>query len=358
MEKINLERSGFKWAKLCKELGHLDENCCHYLNDGSADDPSVWNSVCTQIARQFPSSTTGNISHIQVTDLLEQPCIVQMIDKFIHTHGLAPGALSNAVTKNVLKSVAYRTRGNEEYGRKHFSEASYLYTLAIVYAPNVEKTVDEIPDKVNSSELSLAYGNRSAVFYELGWLQFCLTDIEQALVTGSSQDKLPKLLFRKVETLLQLNRLVEAKQTLGKIELKNGECEERMARIRLQLLNIGELGSKDCQQNGKHYDGDRALPGITLLTQTKRFEPCSTDVFASVKTKIESTASKGRFKTAKCDIEPGDILTVEAPFAVILDKPYEMHFCHHCCRKLEIDLTADQEQPEGMSVCVRFASLC
>ncbi|KAF7995874.1 hypothetical protein HCN44_006981 [Aphidius gifuensis] len=88
--------------------------------------------------------------------------------------------------KTVGQSMFWRKIGNKEYtsakNKKYLRKSIEAYTKSIAFAP------------VGSSELSLAYANRSAVLFKARLYEDCLLDIERALKAGYP-DKLKTKLF-------------------------------------------------------------------------------------------------------------------------------------------------------------------
>ena len=99
-------------------------------------------------------------------------------------------------SKNSSTSIQLRERSNKYYEQKYFQRAIRGYNLAILFAP------------IGTTELGLAYANRSAVFLELNQYDQCLRDIELAVKNGYPQHLKPKLVERqlKCETKSNLER--------------------------------------------------------------------------------------------------------------------------------------------------------
>ncbi|XP_044005663.1 SET and MYND domain-containing protein 4-like [Aphidius gifuensis] len=118
-------------------------------------------------------------------------------DRFEVVWSFLPGsALSKRNTNNFIKdksvvdSIHWRTIGNNEYtatskNKDYISKSIEAYTKSIAYAP------------VGSSELSLAYANRSAVLFKAGLYNDCLLDIERSLKIGYPDNLKTKLHIRQ-----------------------------------------------------------------------------------------------------------------------------------------------------------------
>ncbi|XP_044005667.1 SET and MYND domain-containing protein 4-like [Aphidius gifuensis] len=110
-------------------------------------------------------------------------------DKFeVAWNFISPHIKENRVKlkKTVGQSMLWREVGNKEYTtakNEHYLRKSIeAYTKSIAFAP------------VGSSELSLAYANRSAVLFKARLYEDCLLDIERSLKAGYP-DKLKTKLF-------------------------------------------------------------------------------------------------------------------------------------------------------------------
>ncbi|XP_044005683.1 SET and MYND domain-containing protein 4-like [Aphidius gifuensis] len=91
--------------------------------------------------------------------------------------------------KTVGQSMIWREIGNKEYttakNKDYLRKSIEAYTKSIAFAP------------VGSSELSLAYANRSAVLFKARLYQDCLVDIERALKIGYPNKLKTKLFLRQ-----------------------------------------------------------------------------------------------------------------------------------------------------------------
>ncbi|KAF7996660.1 hypothetical protein HCN44_002306 [Aphidius gifuensis] len=100
--------------------------------------------------------------------------------------------------KTVADSLSWRTTGNNEYknstNENYLSKSIKAYTKSIAYAP------------LGSSELSLAYANRSAALFKARLYQDCLLDIERALKSGYPDELKTKLFLRQALSFKALDR--------------------------------------------------------------------------------------------------------------------------------------------------------
>lgn len=88
----------------------------------------------------------------------------------------AIGPLSRCpLPKSKKLSTSIRQSGNECYQANKILFAVECYNKALCFAPN------------NSEEMILAYGNRSAVLFSIGYYSGCLKDIDVCLSIGCSE---------------------------------------------------------------------------------------------------------------------------------------------------------------------------
>ena len=163
-------------------------------------------------------------------------------------------------------------------------------------------------------------------------------DIDFALEEGYRRHpSAQKLLLRKVDSLISLGRIVEAKAFLdGAPELANlpAECSQL---IRLESMIKPDSEQTEQTEPLKVSPINNKLNSITAtLVTADQYEPNPNLTSLSAKLELQyDPVKKGRYLVAKTDVQPGDILAVELPFSSVLLKPYELTYCHHCCRRLE-----------------------
>lgn len=94
--------------------------------------------------------------------------------------------------KNERTASHFRQMGNRFYNQKMFFEALECYNKSLCSAPK------------SSSEIPLAYGNRSAVYLEVEEYQLCLENIQLSRDSGYPAEKMQTLNDRKekCETLM------------------------------------------------------------------------------------------------------------------------------------------------------------
>lgn len=92
-----------------------------------------------------------------------------------------------------------RELGNSHYIQREFGEAIFFYNKSLCYA------------EAESELLGLAFGNRSAYFFQLKKYDKCLVDIQLAIQHGYPQEKMTKLEARRndCEKLINEGKLAE-----------------------------------------------------------------------------------------------------------------------------------------------------
>lgn len=98
--------------------------------------------------------------------------------------------------KNNKSANEFRSTGNQHYRASKFYDALVFYNKSLCHA---------IP---GSREFSQAFGNRSAVYMELGEYDLCLENIQLAIDCGYPEDRMKNLLERK-EKCLELLEILQ-----------------------------------------------------------------------------------------------------------------------------------------------------
>lgn len=111
----------------------------------------------------------------------------------------------------------------------------------------------------NSEDQALGYDGRSAYFLHVGKHEECLRDIERALAVTKTASTKVKLLCRKAECLVALDR-PEKKSAWEKAKFWLGKVKDReRAKTRLTILvndtkDLVEKGKPDGKKESKHRD--------------------------------------------------------------------------------------------------------
>uniref|UniRef100_U3JVT0 Protein-lysine N-methyltransferase SMYD4 n=1 Tax=Ficedula albicollis TaxID=59894 RepID=U3JVT0_FICAL len=199
-----------------------------------------------------------------------------------------------------------------------------------------------------SPEVSVCFANRSAALLHLGHFEACLEDIARAERHGYPDRLLPKVLLRKAECLLCLERLQDAQDILRVLESKialDGVMTAHLTRLKkLSQLKV-KLGEKErCPEPAlEAHGGIQGEPEI--------WEENSSISGASSSLSLSFDAERGRHLVASQDIVPGQSLVKEEAFVSVLcpgeslplqdgDTAWDTRatnadlYCHRCLRQL------------------------
>ncbi|XP_044005661.1 SET and MYND domain-containing protein 4-like [Aphidius gifuensis] len=227
--------------------------------------------------------------------------------------------------KTVADSISWRKIGNKEYttakNKDYISKSIEAYTKSIAYAP------------VGSSELSLAYANRSAVLFKAGFYNDCLLDIERSLKIGYPDNLKTKLHIRQslcfkalkpsshIETGISM---ASAMQWLPNLTNNNPN------------YNIKDEYSKMMNQLEKPRD-----------TNTAKFTPMIKNKSATIAggsdaIELKKTNGNNRYVVATRDIKSGEFIYINKPFEMIACDDKRYITCWHCCRQTRAGIQCDK----------------
>lgn len=178
-------------------------------------------------------------------------------------------------------SESCRTKGNQFYVKKQFLDALEAYNQSLCFA---EK---------GSIGISMAYANRSAVFFELQLYDTCLKNIRMAKDNGYPQENMEKLLKREEMCRSMIN--------------KDDQREKE---------NVGSSFLK--LSYGKH----KQVPFIADCLELK------------------SSEKFGRYIITTTPLKTGDVVSVEPPFAQQLLPQHRYKYCATCLNDNFLNLIA------------------
>jgi hypothetical protein len=215
---------------------------------------------------------------------------------------------NNAETKDLEIALKYREEGNALYKKNSLYDALGKYNLSLKYSPIVE-IIDE---NGIGNNIALTYSNRSAVFLALKKYQLCLNDIEQAFINKYPKSSWNRLVDRKIECLIKLNRKSEAYSYLKSI-----------------LTNDREYYSEDIQ---KGYE--EKLSKLESSDTTHIEEMLNELNIDNSAYKIDYSEDFGNYIKSTKDTELGDQVLVETPYASVLLKEFISTNCYECMKRL------------------------
>ncbi|KOB70912.1 Retinol dehydratase [Operophtera brumata] len=177
--------------------------------------------------------------------------------------------------KSKTKSIDHRNKGDEHYKAGKKRDALILYNKALAFAPN------------DSEEMMLAYGNRSAVMFNIRNYTACRLDINTCLSLGCPQELAKKLKKRSIATLPYIHEEVKL------------ECKSRN-------IAVNYLFDFECKRNAD-------VPS------------------ASADVAFEDRDGEKRVTACK-DIRAGAVVAIERAFATCVTDNNTFTTCYYCNR--------------------------
>ncbi|KAL8614446.1 hypothetical protein ACOMHN_007782 [Nucella lapillus] len=208
--------------------------------------------------------------------------------------------------KDAQRAAHHKQEGNKLFLAQQDKQALQSYTQSMQFAPFGRELTDE-----KDLHLGVAYGNRSAVLFRLHKYQECLTDIERALTVGTPKQSKPKLLVRRCLCYAKLG------QKDGAVA---GYLETEMIKAKKLIESIHDSSA----------DHHGQLETQALIEPAVLYGANSVLIQASSAVEMKTSPSQGRFLQATRDIQAGDTLMVERPFAAVLLPPHYTTHCLHC----------------------------
>ncbi|XP_043784520.1 SET and MYND domain-containing protein 4-like isoform X3 [Apis laboriosa] len=188
--------------------------------------------------------------------------------------------------KNEEDSIQFREEGNQHFVMGDDNEAIKYYTMSLAYANNNEL-------------MSYAYANRSAALYRKQLFKECLIDIDAALNFGYPEEKRKKLKERGIKAIEEIKK---------KLKLTNNDHID------------SETFTNMCLSQNINNESERSF-----TVKYRNEAPAISDGIS-----ISFSEKYGRHLVVTKEFKPGDIITIEDPYAyVIYTQRYYTH-CHHC----------------------------
>ncbi|KAF7993001.1 hypothetical protein HCN44_005782 [Aphidius gifuensis] len=196
--------------------------------------------------------------------------------------------------------------------------------------PNYEKSIDKLTISIvnsipNSTELGLAYGARSIALYNLRLLSDSLNDIERALKNNFPLYKKTELFYHKAIVLKDYYKS-NNKYIFDVLE-EAKHCAKYMKDINQQNKLLHKI---NIIQTTSTYN-EMIFYKIDYKYYKPDFNNKQNDIPAlSTLVKLKYTKKYGRHVVATCDIEPGQLLACDKPYALVVhpDKIYKL--CWYC----------------------------
>ncbi|TGZ59918.1 hypothetical protein CRM22_008811 [Opisthorchis felineus] len=263
----------------------------------------------------------------------------------IRRFSLLPAARSegcrNSLKKDGLSNLL-RDAGNDAWLSRNFEDALALYTKALFFA------------ETNKTK-AFAYANRSCVLYRLGAHAETIQDIELAFQHDYPHDRRPRLLARRGQSLLAMKQIdearaafLEARQMIQSNSFVVGshEIQEQLAK---GLLKCAQMS----QRPGTHTDPPVSSPlfirqhEVPTITQARRRRTKKNKRTNSKNPRSPSQDSHGTaaYKStfggqkagwhlqASRNIEAGEVILIEKPYARRLCKSFHLKHCYQCFKR-------------------------
>lgn len=219
-----------------------------------------------------------------------------------------------------------KTSGNQHFVMGDDLEAIECYTLSLAYADS-----DEL--------MAYAYANRSAALYRKQLYKECLIDIDAAVSHGYSKEKQKNLKERGDKAIMEIKKRLQMDDSENIDDRKLADelrlCEEKSsAKLQNAKEQNGRTTEKDRETNVlKKQDG---LAHENYLYYTTKVPPqkpryLQNDDFSKVTygpseeapavsdgIAISFSERYGRHYVATRDFKPGDIVSIEDPYAHVI----------------------------------------
>ncbi|XP_044020546.1 SET and MYND domain-containing protein 4-like [Aphidius gifuensis] len=219
--------------------------------------------------------------------------------------------------KDIKLSQKLRKKGNTMYELKnngYINSTITCYTSSIACAP------------VGSTELSLAYANRSAVLFKARLYEDCLLDIERAIKAGYPDNLKAKLFLRQsfCFRVLKQNSTIESSISLANVFqwLPNMIDQKENLIIAKNMINNYSKITKKLGKSRVIFDCVKYFP--TVLNDNPKIHGASDAVTLKI------TNENKQCVIATRDIDPGEFIFAEQSFARIIEEDKRHKFCWHC----------------------------
>lgn len=224
--------------------------------------------------------------------------------------------------KSAEESVVLRDQGNQLFKKAYKQKALDLYNLSVLKAPVSGDT----------SALALALANRSAVLLHMKHYHLSLCDIESAFKFGYPDKLKYKLLERKGKCYFQLNEKDKAKQAFetAKSILKASGLEQEKKN---NLINDYDKQIWHCEKLER--PPSKGKPDVAVhgpVPKIGKENPAVNSTSDALM--VLYSPDSGRGLVAMRDIEIGEVLVVEKPFASTLLPTFSLIHCNNCCKRV------------------------
>lgn len=229
--------------------------------------------------------------------------------------------------KSASHSIQARAKGNKEFQNKNFMDSLKLYNESVMLAPfsSAEK------------ELSTAIANRSAVLFHLKKYHDCLQDIALALSYGYPEALQYKVYERQAKCFYFVGMPTQALESFSKARTFLSSSQVSIEKIKVNEKSVHSW-IKKCKESLKQNEsGSCVIKNKNVGSYpTPDVSNSANPIFPSLSAKIDVSfePEKGRYVKAVEEVQVGDVLAVEKPYAfVLLPENYPTH-CLHCLKRV------------------------
>ncbi|XP_039285640.1 SET and MYND domain-containing protein 4 isoform X2 [Nilaparvata lugens] len=290
---------------------------------------SNWQNVLDSLCSPMDDSILFKIFHeVLMNQLVEGNetsrmvgfCLSDKLNRSCLEKWLSVNLKKYCTTKSASESKRFRELGNEVFKSGADRKSLEFYSKSVCLAP------------FKSEEFPLALANRSAALFRLQLFKECLQDVDLALKNGYPKNLRHKLLLRKGKLLLTWKKCKQALDVFKEAEKCWPPKEKKNSVIFDDLIKSKEIAREGIAFNLQNLSSDDE---IVEPFPTVRKGESTTLKHMSAALDLKVTEEKGRHIVANTDINAGDILFVEKPYAfVVLPIAYDTNghnFCHNCC---------------------------
>lgn len=203
---------------------------------------------------------------------------VTFIEQLLVKYDLIPKTNPRQAKDNT-KSNEFRQNGNVLFGSGKVFEALDLYNQSICWAESNDQ----------SEELAICYANRSAVYYKLKMYEMCCDNIDLAKKSGYPKRLMEKLMKREMDCLDHINN----------VNVKSSKIE---------------------------YTPKLDIPSNPRIP------------FIGDCLEMKDSKDQGRYIITNSELNPGQVIAIEEPYAVTLQAINRYHRCANCLTENSLSL--------------------
>ena len=274
------------------------------------------------------------------------------------------------------KAEKYRADGDKLFKIKKYNGALRRYNASVMYAQPAKQSdscydstqsstsqnpalvthngchVKEVKSANQHATLAMSLVCRSATLYHLSNYKAALLDINSALFYEYNESDVYKLLDRKGKCQIQMELYSDAMQSYAHAlhTLHSIEVDDKSKDIWIQIFqkHIQHCKEKSDQQMGvRPKDSNESMKFTSVCDLTKCTSPNQKLVplpkgkshafykFATEAFSIEKSSTFGRYAVAGEDVNVGDVIVAEPPYACILYPEYYSTHCFYCLNRTD-----------------------